>query len=60
MIKVWLIALFVIFTTSLPYVEQMAWANSLIVGRDDLSDLYEWTCKVCNASNRPLHAHIVE
>lgn len=45
---------------ALPYEDQMALANSLIVGRDDQSDLYEWTCKACDASNKPIHAHIVE
>ena len=37
----------------------MALANSLIVGRDDQSDLYEWVCKACEPSNKPLHAHII-
>lgn len=45
---------------ALPYEDQMALTNSLIVGRDDQSDLIDWTCKVCDASNKPIHAHIVE
>lgn len=45
---------------AIPYEDQMALANSLIVGRDDLSDLYEWVCKACDASNKPIHAHIIE
>lgn len=32
---------------SIPYDDQMALANSLIVGRDDYSDLFNWECKVC-------------
>jgi hypothetical protein len=46
--------------TAIPYEDQMALTNSLIVGRDDQSDLFTWSCKVCDASNKPLHAHIVE
>lgn len=45
---------------SLPYEDQMALANSLLVGRDDLSDLYEWNCKVCDNSNKPIHSHFIE
>lgn len=45
---------------SLPYEDQMALANSLLVGRDDQSDIYEWSCKVCDASNKPIHAHVIE
>lgn len=44
-------------TVSLPYADQMTLANSLIVGRDD--DLALWTCKVCDDSNKPIHAHYV-
>lgn len=57
-LSVFLVLLYV--ATSLPHEDQMALANSLIVGRDDLSDLYTWTCKVCDASNKPIHAHIIE
>jgi hypothetical protein len=46
--------------TSLPYVEQMLLANSMIVGRDDQQDLVNWECNVCENSNRPLHAHYIE
>lgn len=45
--------------TALPYEDQMALTNSLIVGREDQSDLLEWVCKTCNPSNKPMHAHIV-
>jgi hypothetical protein len=44
---------------ALPYEDQMTLANSLIVGRDDMSDLYNWECKVCDASNKPIHAHFI-
>lgn len=55
-----LILLVLIFAaSSLPYDDQMTLTNSLIVGREDSSDLIEWTCKVCNPSNRPIHAHII-
>jgi hypothetical protein len=47
-------------TFSLPYVEQMLLANSMIVGRDDHSDLLNWDCNVCDSSNKPLHAHYIE
>lgn len=57
--KTFLLLLCVYLAASLPYEDQMALSNSLIVGRDDLSDLYSWTCKVCDPSNKPLHAHIV-
>jgi len=45
---------------SLPYVEQMLLANSMIVGRDDHQDLVNWECNVCDPTNRPLHAHYIE
>lgn len=54
-----LLALLVLITVSIPYEDQMALTNSLIVGRDDQSDLLEWTCKTCDPSNKPLHAHII-
>jgi hypothetical protein len=44
--------------SSLPYVEQMLLANSMIVGRD--LDLVNWECNVCAPENRPLHAHFIE
>lgn len=59
MLKICLLSLLALVVVSLPYEDQMALANSLIVGRDDQSDVYEWVCKVCNPSNKPLHAHIV-
>jgi hypothetical protein len=55
-----LLALLVFVVASLPYDDQMTLTNSLIVGRDDASDLFTWTCKVCEPSNKPVHAHIIE
>lgn len=57
--KAFILLALVCLAASLPYEDQMTLTNSLIVGRDDLSDLYEWTCKVCDPSNKPKHAHIV-
>ena len=48
-----------VFAFTLPYEDQMTLANSLIVGRDDMSDLYNWECKVCDSSNKPIHAHFI-
>jgi hypothetical protein len=45
---------------SLPYVEQMLLANSMIVGKDDQTDLLNWECNVCESNNRPIHAHYIE
>ena len=47
-------------TLSIPYVDQRCLANSLIVGRDDFQDLYNWECKACDASNKPRHSHPIE
>jgi hypothetical protein len=47
-------------TCSLPYVEQMLLANSMIVGKEDHLDLINWECNVCDNTNRPLHAHYIE
>ena len=44
---------------SLPHIEQMLLANSMIVGRDDQQDLINWECNVCDETNRPLHAHYI-
>ena len=44
----------------LPYVEQMLLANSMIVGKEDASDLANWECNVCDQNNRPLHSHYIE
>ena len=51
---------FLALTVSLPYVEQMLLANSMIVGKDDHSDLVNWECNVCDGTNRPLHYHYIE
>ena len=58
--KVISIALLLTLVCSLPHVEQMLLANSMIVGRDDHLDLINWECNVCDESNRPLHAHNIE
>lgn len=54
------ILIFLTLAASLPYHDQMCLANSLIVGRDNDEDLITWTCKVCDSSNKPLHAHSIE
>ena len=45
---------------TLPHDEQLALASSLIVGRDSYDDLFAWNCKVCDNSNKPIHAHVIE
>jgi len=57
--KAFILLALVYLAVSLPYEDQMTLTNSLIVGREDQSDLYEWTCKVCDPSNKPKHAHII-
>ncbi len=42
MIKGLIFFVLVAFVASIPYDDQMTLANSLIVGRDDYSDLYNW------------------
>jgi len=60
MMKVFLVCLLLASAAvCLPYVEQMTLANSLIVGREDHMDLVNWECKVCDSTNRPLHAHYI-
>jgi len=54
-----LCALLLSIGTCLPYVEQMLLANSMIVGKDDHSDLVNWECNVCEAENRPLRSHYI-
>ena len=54
-----LIALFAFITACIPYEDKLALTNSLIIGRSDQSDLYEWTCKTCDFSNKPIHSHII-
>ena len=60
MIKFILLLAVIGLTACIPYDDQMTLASSLIVGRDDQSDLYNWDCKVCDPSNKPIHAHIIE
>lgn len=57
---VFLCALLLSIGSCLPYVEQMLLANSMIVGKDDHSDLVNWECNVCEAENRPLHSHYIQ
>lgn len=52
--------LLLLLSAALPYEDQIVLANSLIVGRDDMQDLYDWTCKVCDLSNKPIHTHFIE
>ena len=59
-IKVALLALLIAISISLPYDDQLTLASSLIVGRDGYEELIAWNCKVCDSSNKPLHAHIIE
>ena len=49
MVKV-IICIFLIsaLVVSIPYEDQICLANSLIVGKDDMSDLKNWECKVCD------------
>lgn len=58
--KVVLIGILFVIAASLPFEDQRVLANSLIVGRDDYQDLYNWECKVCDSINKPIHAHFVE
>jgi hypothetical protein len=57
MIKGVIILVLAVLAASIPYEDQMTLANSLIVGRDDYSDLYNWDCKVCDSTNKPVHTH---
>lgn len=52
--------LFAFTVFSLPYHHKITLANSLIVGRDDMQDLFDWECKVCSAENKPIHSHSIE
>ena len=60
MIKLFLVLSLAALALSIPYEDQMTLANSLIVGRDDYSDLYNWECKVCGPENKPIHVHPIE
>ena len=46
--KLLVLVLLITAILSLPYVEQMLLANSMIVGRDDQLDLINWECNVCD------------
>jgi len=56
--KLALLAVVLTVAMCLPYHDQMVLTNSLIVGRND--ELSLWNCKVCDESNRPIHAHYIE
>ena len=60
MIKLILSLTLIFLALSIPYEDQMTLANSLIVGRDDYSDLFNWECKVCGSTNKPIHTHPIE
>jgi hypothetical protein len=60
MIKLIVVLSFAALAVSIPYEDQMTLANSLIVGKDDYSDLFNWECKVCDSSNKPIHTHSIE
>ena len=60
MIKLVFLVTLVALSMSIPYDDQMTLARSLIVGRDDYQDLFNWECKVCDSTNKPIHAHIIE
>ena len=57
--KVACLALILVVSFSLPYEDQLTLASSLIVGREGYDELYAWNCKVCDSSNKPIHAHII-
>jgi hypothetical protein len=59
-VKIASFLLLVICSIALPNEDQLTLASSLIVGRDDEKDLYNWQCKVCDSTNKPTHAHIIE
>lgn len=56
--KITALAVLVAVVACLPYHDQMTLTNSLIVGRND--ELALWNCKVCDNSNKPIHAHYIE
>lgn len=58
--KLILASLLIISCLTLPYVDQMLLANSMIVGKDDQQDLINWECNVCDGTNKPIHAHYIE
>lgn len=60
MIKGVILLALAVLAVSIPYEDQMTLANSLIVGRDDYSDLFNWDCKVCSPANKPTHTHPIE
>ena len=59
-LKLITLSLVVLISFALPRDDQVCLANSLIVGRDNMQDLLDWTCKVCDSSNKPWHAHVIE
>jgi hypothetical protein len=57
MIKYIVFLAIAVIAISIPFNDQVALANSLIVGNDNYDDLYNWSCKVCDSTNKPIHAH---
>jgi len=60
MIKAIILVTLAVLAVSIPYEDQMTLASSLIVGRDSFEDLFNWQCKVCDSTNKPIHAHPIE
>ena len=60
MIKGAIFLVMLALVATIPYEDQITLANSLIVGKEDNSDLYAWECKVCDSSNKPVHTHPIE
>lgn len=60
MIKLLVVLAFFLSAFSLPWEVKLALTNSLITGRDDYQDLYDWECKTCEPDNKPIHAHWIE
>ncbi len=59
MIKIIVLLALSAMVLSIPYDDQLCLANSLIVGKDDDSELMNWNCKVCDSTNKPIHTHFV-
>jgi hypothetical protein len=55
-----LLAFTLYLSFQLPRNDQLCLTNSLIVGKKDTSQLYIWSCKVCDASNKPKFTYIIE
>ncbi len=47
-------------SVSLPEIDQLCLANSLIVGKSNDANLYLWSCKVCDEKNKPKYSYFIE